>query len=138
MVLGRFPGEEPPDLLICVADATNLRLVLRLILELKHVGRPAILALNMIDIARRQGLEIDLDRLSAEIGMPVIPTVAVRKGGIEALMAEVDRVAFSPAPASNPMRALARAVSAPSGSPTTQRSPPACTMTPGSRTLFEL
>ena len=104
MVLGRFPGEEPPDLLICVADATNLRLVLRLILELKHVGRPAILALNMIDIARRQGLEIDLDRLSAEIGMPVIPTVAVRKGGIEALMAEVDRVAFSPAPAAGDWR----------------------------------
>ncbi len=46
----------------------------------------------MIDIARRQGLEIDLDRLSAEIGMPVIPTVAVRKGGVEDLMAAVDRL----------------------------------------------
>lgn len=93
VVLGRFPGEAPPDVLICVADATNLRLVLRLILELKQVGRPAVLALNMYDIAKRQGLEIDLDRLSAEIGMPVVPTVAVRKGGIEALMAEVDRLA---------------------------------------------
>ena len=93
VVLGRFEGEAAPDLMICVADATNLRLVLRLILELKQVGRPAILALNMYDIAKRQGLEIDLDRLSAEIGMPVVPTVAVRKGGIEALLAEVDRMA---------------------------------------------
>jgi ferrous iron transport protein B len=92
VVLGRFPGEEAPDLLICVADATNLRLVLRLILELRQVGRPAVLALNMYDIAKRQGLEIDLERLSAELGMPVIPTVAVRKGGIEALLSEVDRV----------------------------------------------
>jgi ferrous iron transport protein B len=92
VVLGRFPGEETPDLLICVADATNLRLVLRLILELKQVGQPAVLALNMYDIARRQGLEIDLERLSAELGMPVVPTVAVRKGGIEALLAEVERM----------------------------------------------
>ena len=92
VVLGRFPGEQAPDLLVCVADATNLRLVLRLILELRQVGRPALLALNMYDIARRQGLEIDLDRLSAELGMPVIPTVAVRKGGVEPLLAEVDRL----------------------------------------------
>jgi ferrous iron transport protein B len=100
VVLGRFPGEEPPDLLVCVADATNLRLVLRLILELKQVGQPAVLALNMYDIARRQGLEIDLDRLSAELGMPVVPTVAVRKGGIEALLEEIDRQApTSPAAA---------------------------------------
>ena len=93
VVLGRFPGEEPPDVLVCVADATNLRLVLRLILELKQVGQPAVLALNMYDIARRQGLEIDLARLSAELGMPVVPTVAVRKGGIEALLSEVDKLA---------------------------------------------
>jgi ferrous iron transport protein B len=94
VVLGRFAGEEVPDLLVCVADATNLRLVLRLILELKHVGRPAVLALNMYDIARRQGLEIDIERLSAEIGMPVVPTVAVRRSGVEELMAEVDRLAM--------------------------------------------
>jgi ferrous iron transport protein B len=95
VVLGRFRGEPAPDVLVCVADATNLRLVLRLILELRQVGRPAVLALNMYDIARRQGLDIDLERLSAELGMPVVPTVAVRKGGIDALLAEVDRVAAS-------------------------------------------
>jgi len=104
VVLGRFPGEAPPDVLICVADATNLRLVLRLILELKQVGRPAVLALNMYDIARRQGLEIDLERLSAELDMPVIPTVAVRKGGVGALLAEVDRLGLTPVQAESAWR----------------------------------
>ena len=94
VVLGRFPGEAAPDVLVCVADATNLRVVLRLILELRQVGRPAVLALNMYDIARRQGLDIDLEKLSSELGMPVIPTVAVRKGGIEALLAEIDKLSF--------------------------------------------
>ncbi|PKU24228.1 ferrous iron transport protein B [Telmatospirillum siberiense] len=93
VVLGRLDGEALPDALICVADATNLRLVLRLILELKAVNRPLILALNMIDIAKRQGCEIDVERLSIELGMPVIPTVAVRKGGVTSLLAEIDRLA---------------------------------------------
>ena len=51
VVLGRLAGESAPDVLVCVADATNLRLVLRLALELKQVGRPIVLALNMLDIA---------------------------------------------------------------------------------------
>mgnify|MGYP002652846772 CR=1 FL=1 len=82
-VLGKLAGEEAPDVLVCVADATNLRLVLRLILELKAVGRPMVLALNMYDIAQRQGLRIDLDGLRAELGVPIITTVATRKRGIE-------------------------------------------------------
>jgi ferrous iron transport protein B len=90
VVLGQRAGETPPDLLVCVADATNLRLVLRLILELKQTGQPAVLALNMIDIAQRQGIEIDLDALSREIGMPVVTTVATRKRGIDALLAAID------------------------------------------------
>lgn len=86
-VLGALPGETPPDVVVCVADATNLRLVLRLALELKQVGRPMVLALNMYDIAQRQGLRIDLDKLSAEIGAPVVTTVATRKRGITELVA---------------------------------------------------
>ena len=86
-VLGALPGETPPDVVICVADATNLRLVLRLALELKQVGRPMVLALNMYDIAQRQGLRIDLEKLSAEIGAPVVTTVATRKRGIAELVA---------------------------------------------------
>lgn len=94
-VLGRLAGETPPDVLICVADATNLRLVLRLVLELKAVGRPMVLALNMYDIAQRQGLRIDLERLSAELGVPVVPTTATRRRGVDDLIATVSGVVDS-------------------------------------------
>jgi ferrous iron transport protein B len=89
-VLGKLVGETPPDAIICVADATNLRLVLRLILELRAVGRPMVLALNMYDIAQRQGLRIDLDGLARELGCPIVTTVATRKRGIEDLVGKVD------------------------------------------------
>jgi ferrous iron transport protein B len=93
VVLGRLDGESLPDAVICVADATNLRLVLRLVLELKALNRPLILALNMVDIAKRQGCEIDIERLSQELGMPVVPTVAVRKGGVSSLLSAIDQLA---------------------------------------------
>ncbi|KRA61886.1 iron transporter FeoB [Caulobacter sp. Root655] len=94
-VLGRLAGEAAPDVVICVADATNLRLVLRLVLELKQVGRPFVLALNMYDIAQRQGLRIDLERLSAEIDAPIVTTVATRKRGLEELVAKADALSLS-------------------------------------------
>jgi ferrous iron transport protein B len=89
-VLGRLAGEAAPEALICVADATNLRLVLRLVLELKQVGRPFVLALNMFDIAQRQGLRIDLERLSQELGAPIVTTVATRKRGLPELLEKVE------------------------------------------------
>ena len=89
-VLGRLAGESPPDVVVCVADATNLRLVLRLVLELKDVGRPCVLALNMVDIAARQGLEIDIERLSRELAMPVVGTVATRRRGIDDLSFQIE------------------------------------------------
>ena len=92
-VLGRFKSETAPDLLLCVADSTNLRLALRLVLELKRVGRPLLLVLNMIDIARRRGIDIDLDILSAELGVPVITAAAVRRGGTDDLMRRLDELA---------------------------------------------
>jgi ferrous iron transport protein B len=96
-VLGRLASETAPDFLICVADATNLRLALRLLLELKRVGRPMMLVLNMMDIAKRRGIEIDVEKLSAAIGMPVVTAISVRKGGIDAVMAELDRFVLSAA-----------------------------------------
>ncbi len=93
VVLGRMAGETEPDTLLCVADATNLRLALRLVLELKRLGRPVVLVLNMIDIARRRDIEIDIDRLSAELGMPVTTSAAVRRGGTEALIRLLDAIA---------------------------------------------
>src|SRR6201987_5441171 len=85
-VLGKLSSERAPDLIVCVADASNLRLALRLALELKHVGRPVLMSLNMMDIAKKRGIDIDLDALSRELGIPVVASVAVRRGGIDRLM----------------------------------------------------
>lgn len=93
VVLGTRKGEAAPDVLVCVADATNLRLVLRLALELKQVGRPMVMALNMYDIAQRQGLQIDLEGLSRDLGMPVVTTVATRKRGLPEMIAAVEQQA---------------------------------------------
>jgi ferrous iron transport protein B len=93
VVLGRLVSEPPPDLLLCVADATNLRVALRLVIELKKVGRPMLLVLNMIDIARRRGTDIDVEKLSDELGLPVVTSIAVRRGGTEELLRRMDEVA---------------------------------------------
>jgi len=93
MVLGRFASEAQPDLLLCVADATNLRVALRLVTELKRAGRPMLLILNMIDIARRRGIEIDLAKLESELGIPVVTSTAVRRGGTEELLRRLDELA---------------------------------------------
>ncbi len=93
MVLGRLASETAPDLLLCVADATNLRVALRLVIELRRVGRRLMLVLNMIDIARRRGIEIDLERLSKELGVPVVTSTAVRRGGTEELLRRMDEMA---------------------------------------------
>src|SRR5213078_3864968 len=89
-VLGKLASERAPDLIVCVADASNLRLALRLALELKHVGRPVMMALNMMDIAKKRGIEIDMDVLARELGLPVVSSVAVRRGGVAALLGALD------------------------------------------------
>jgi ferrous iron transport protein B len=96
-VLGRLATEPKPDLLLCVADATNLRLALRLVIELKRVGRPMMLVLNMFDIATRRGVKIDLKQLAAELGVPVVTSVAVRRGGTEDLLRQMDDMAVNAA-----------------------------------------
>jgi ferrous iron transport protein B len=93
VVLGRFAHEPPPDIVVCVADATNLRLNLRLALEIRQLGRPVILALNMMDVAKRRGWHIDAAALSAALRMPVVPTVAIRRGGVRGLVEQIDRMA---------------------------------------------
>lgn len=91
VVLGRFEHEPMPDVLVCVADATNLRLHLRLVIELKKLGRPLILALNMMDVAEKRGCRIDAAALSAALGVAVVPTVAIRRSGVAGLLAQIDR-----------------------------------------------
>ena len=90
VVFGEIADEKIPDCIVCVADATNLRLSFRLLLELKQVGRPMLLVLNMIDLARHRGIVFDLDRLSSELGIPVVTAVSVRKGGTADLLRHLD------------------------------------------------
>ena len=95
VVLGRHASEPPPDLLVCVVDSTNLRLNLRLVLELKRLGRPLIVALNMSDVARTRGYQLDRAALERALGVPVVETVAVKPGGERALVDAIDRHDFS-------------------------------------------
>lgn len=96
VLFGNQLNEALPDVIVLVADATNLRLNLRLILEVLRLQRPTVLALNMMDIARKRGLVIDVARLQAELDIPVIETIAVKPGGGEALVAQLDRLAVQP------------------------------------------
>jgi len=91
VVLGRMQGETIPDAIVFVADATNLKQNLRLALELRRLGRPIILALNMMDAAEKQGMAVDASELSAELGMPVVGTIAIEKGGVQGLLDQIDR-----------------------------------------------
>ncbi len=87
---GNHPGEAPPDLIVCVADATSLRLHLRFLLEVKRLGRPVVLALNMMDAARRRGIVIDVPELQRRLGLPVVETIAVKRNGAKGLVERVD------------------------------------------------
>ena len=112
VVTGRRPGEAVPELLVCVTDATHLRLNLRLVLEARELGLPMVLVLNMSDMARQQGIEIDRELLARELGMPVLATVGVRSDGAQELLRWLDQAgpdgmappglpANAPAPALN-------------------------------------
>jgi ferrous iron transport protein B len=91
VIEGRRAGQTAPDAIVAVVDATNLRMNLRLVLELKHLGRPMMVALNMADVARTQGFSIDVEKLAAELGCPVVETVAIRSDGHAGLLALMER-----------------------------------------------
>jgi len=94
VILGRHASEPAPDLLVCVVDATNLRLNLRLVLELKRLGVPMIVALNMSDLAARRGYQLDRAALERALGVPVVSTVAIRAGGERELVDAIDTYGF--------------------------------------------
>ncbi|MCE2869295.1 MAG: ferrous iron transporter B [Xanthomonadaceae bacterium] len=83
-----------PDVLVCVVDATNLRLHLRFVLELKALGKPLLVALNMMDAADKRGITIDVPALASALGVPVVPTVAVSSRGADALKTALAADAF--------------------------------------------
>ena len=87
---GTAIGEKQPELVVCVLDATNLRRGLRLVLNIRELGLPVIVALNMTDLARKRGIEIDIARLSHLINLPVVPMVAIDGEGMDALLGALD------------------------------------------------
>ncbi|MFM5923470.1 MAG: ferrous iron transporter B [Novosphingobium sp.] len=89
VILGEFPGEAAPQVLVIVLDASNLEQHLVFALELIELGRPTVVALNMIDLAERDGLVLDPAALEEALGVPVIPTVAVRRKGLAELAAAI-------------------------------------------------
>lgn len=96
--LGELKDESLPDLLVCVVDATNLRLHLGFALEVRQLGRPMLLVLNMMDEARKRGIQINVQQLSASLGVPVVETVAVKSEGVKQLVASLDSGTFVAAP----------------------------------------
>jgi ferrous iron transport protein B len=99
LLLGRLAGEDAPRFIVCVVDATNLRLNLPLVLELKELCIPMIVALNMSDLARARGFQVDIPALERELGLPVVETVAVARDGDRALIERLERL---PVPAAVP------------------------------------
>jgi ferrous iron transport protein B len=91
VVQGKIADEGQQDAFLCVVDATNLKLHLGLVLEMIRLGRPMLLVLNMMDEARRRGMQINTQKLSERLGVPVVETVAVRRSGIENLMNSLDQ-----------------------------------------------
>ena len=86
VLLGRVADAPAPELVVCVVDAVHLPIGLRLALEVKRLGLPMVLALNRMDVAAKRGVRIDVARLSTELGVPVLPTIAVKRSGADALI----------------------------------------------------
>lgn len=94
VIQGKIVDEASQDAYLCVVDATNLRLHLGLVLEVIAQGKPILLVLNMMDEARRRGMQINVQKLSQRLGVPVVETVAVRKSGIESLQSFLEQEKF--------------------------------------------
>jgi ferrous iron transport protein B len=90
VLLGRLSDTPAPQLVVCVVDSVHLPIGLRLALEVKRLGLPMVLALNRMDVARRRNVHIDVEKLSAELGVPVVPTIAVKRGGADALVEVIE------------------------------------------------
>lgn len=97
-VVRRFLAETPPDVVVNVVDATNLRRGLYLTVQLLEAGLPLVLVLNMMDVARGRGLDIDLAALETRLGVPVVAAVGRKSEGRDALRAAIRRVAATPFP----------------------------------------
>src|SRR5438067_2106261 len=95
---GLRPDTPAPDVVIVVVDASNLQRNLYLVSQLIELGRPLVIALNMIDIAERRGISVSAEKLAAELGVPAVAVVGHKRRGIKELKAAVERAAVAPMP----------------------------------------
>ena len=102
MLTGKTPGEAAPDLLLILIDASNIRTHLHSVLQLRAIGKPMIVSLNMIDLAERDGLKLDVGKLEQRLGVPVVTSRATRKAGREALLSRLDDVLGADLPEAQP------------------------------------
>lgn len=91
-------GAGRPDVIVCVVDATQLARGLYLVVQLLEMGLPVVVALNMMDVARAQGVQIDIDLLSRRLGLPVVPTSARYGDGLRTLLDTVEAQLGRPLP----------------------------------------
>src|SRR5437588_957989 len=97
VLLGRRDDQPMPDAVICIVDASNLERNLYVVSQILELGRPTVVALNMIDVAEGRGLKIDVARLSARLGVPVVPIQAHLRLALEELKRALDRAVKSAA-----------------------------------------
>jgi ferrous iron transport protein B len=95
---GMRSDSAPPDAVIVVVDASNLQRNLYLVSQLIELGKPLIVALNMMDIAERRGLHISPERLEKQLGVPVIPIVGHKRRGVDLLKQAIHQARIAPMP----------------------------------------
>lgn len=98
VLLGRRDDSPPPDVVLAVVDASNLRRNLYLVSQLLELGRPVVVALTMNDVARARGVTVDAAGLAARLGVPVVPVHAKSGHGLEALRQALEAASATPAP----------------------------------------
>ena len=98
VLLGRRTDVQPPDVVICVVSASNLARNLYLVSQVLELGRPVVIALSMGDLAEADGLTVDVARLGRQLGVPIVPILAQRGQGLEALKQAVEEAGSKPAP----------------------------------------
>ncbi len=103
VILGQQIGESRPAVVVSIVDASNLERNLYLTTQVLELGVPVVIALNMIDVAQRHGIEIDAPRLQRQMGVPVVPIQANKRKGLEELRRAIAMAAEGPAPGAYPL-----------------------------------
>lgn len=102
VLLGRRGDVPPPDVILCIVDASNLERNLYLVSQVLELNRPVVLALNMVDVAEAKGLSIDFDRLKQQLPVPIVATEAHRKAGLAELRSALRTALEAAAPEPRP------------------------------------